>query len=135
MIWMALGAASVVWGAPYAAESKDSAALAELRNRLPNDIRAKVEKAHWDQKLRHDTLARLTPAERNQWLDSLRREATSRRSEVLQNLAPNERERMEFRLRELERQNLQRPRTDNPSNPNRPHQEDRQIPPVPPVFP
>jgi len=126
MIWMALGAATVVWGAPYGTDSKDSAALAELRNRLPDDLRAKVEKAHRDQKLRHDTLARLTPAERTQWLDSLRREATSRRSEVMQNLAPTERERIEFRLRELEQQSLQRPRTDNPNLPNRPRPEDRQ---------
>jgi hypothetical protein len=124
MIWMLLGVGTMLPGAASAASGKDSAALAELRSHLPEDLRIQIEKTRKAHKMRHDTLAKLTPAERNQWLDSLRREAATRRTQMLDNLSPEDRERMEMRLNEMERQVEQKP-PGTPS-PNQPSQGYRQ---------
>lgn len=100
MMWMLLGLGTVL----HAGNAKDSATLTDLRSRLPEDLRAKVELARTELNARRDTLAHLTPQERTQWLDSLRRDAQSRRTHALDNLTPQERERVEARLRQLERE-------------------------------
>ena len=100
------------------ASGKDSAVLAELRSHLPEDLRLRVEKARKAQKTRHDTLAQLTPAERNQWLDSLRHEALTRRTQMLDNLSPEDRNRMEMRLNDIEHQVERKPRGTQPRDPN-----------------
>jgi hypothetical protein len=118
-----IGAVMLMGGpdtASAGAKGSDSATWAELRNRLPDDLRAKVERARQTQKVRRDTLARLSPAERNKWVDSLRREAVTRRSEVLQSLSPDERTRMENRLLELEQQE---DRISQPRNPRTTHKD------------
>lgn len=118
MIWMLLGMGAILPGGGSTASSKDSAGLAELRSHLPEDLRLRVEKARKSQKMRHDTLAQLTPAERNQWLDSLRREALTRRATMLDNLSPEDRSRMEMSLHEMERQVEQKPRGAQLRDPN-----------------
>lgn len=117
MIWMLLGFGTMLPGAS-ATTSKDSAGLAELRSHLPEDLRLQVEKARKAQKSRHDTLALLTPAERNHWLDSLRQEATTRRTQMLENLTPDDRARMETNLQEMEHQVGRKPREQQPHDPN-----------------
>ena len=112
MMWMLLGLGTVL----HAGAANDSATLTELRSRLPDELRAKVELARSELNARRDTLAHLTSQERTQWLDSLRREAQTRRTRALDNLSPQERERVEARLRQLERQvqTRQKAKTPNP---------------------
>jgi len=115
MMWMLLGIGSALHAGAPEVLRKDSAALTELRARLPSDLKAKVELAHTELNARRDTLSRLSSQEKNHWLDSLRREAQTRRTHALDNLTPEERERVEARLRQLEH-NLQN-RPTKPSNP------------------
>jgi len=118
MIWMILGMGAILPVGASATSSKDSAGLAELRSHLPEDLRLRVEKARKAQKVRHDTLAQLTPAEKNQWLDSLRHEALTRRATMLENLSPDDRDRMEMRLNEIEHQVERKPRGTQSRDPN-----------------
>jgi len=115
MMWMLLGIGSALHAGNPDVLRKDSATLTELRSRLPSDLRAKVELAHAELDARRDTLSHLSTQEKIQWLDSLRREAKTRRNHALENLTPEERERVEARLRQLET-NLQK-RPTKPSNP------------------
>ncbi len=103
MIWMLLGLGSMLQAGPAEVVRSDSVALSELRSRLPEHLRVKVEQARAGLQARHDTLSRLTTQERAYWLDSLRRDAQNRRSSALENLTPQEREKVEAHLRELER--------------------------------
>lgn len=118
MTWMMIGAAMIVGGGSVGApRPADSAAWAQLRSQLPEELRAKVERARQNRRIHQDTISRLSPAERSQWLDSLRREAVTRRSDVLQSLSPNERLRMEERFKEMQDQMQQRgplPRNPHP---------------------
>lgn len=115
MMWMLLGIGSVLHAGAPEVLRKDSAALIELRSRLPSDLKAKVELAHAELTARRDTLFHLSTQEKTQWLDSLRREAKTRRTRALDNLTPEERGRVEARLRQLE-SNLQK-RQNKLSNP------------------
>jgi hypothetical protein len=117
MIWMLLGVGTLLPGASASA-SKDSAGLAELRSHLPEDLRLQVEKARKAQRNRHDTLALLSPAEKNRWLDSLRQEATTRRTQMLNNLTPDDRARMEMSLQDMEHQIERKPREPQSRDPN-----------------
>ncbi len=108
-MWMLLGLGSALHAGSIEVSKKDSVTLTELRSHLPADLKAKVEQARTELNARHDTLSRLTVQERNQWLDSLRREAQTRRTHALDNLTPQERERVEARLRQLEHQLQSRP--------------------------
>lgn len=116
MIWMLLGLGSMLpAGVPEAVRS-DSSALSELRSRLPEHLRVKVEQANIDLQARRDTRSQLSAQERSAWLDSLRREARNRRSSALEGLAPQERERMEAHLRQLERSQSLRSKVKSPSS-------------------
>lgn len=116
MIWMLLGLGSLLQaGAPDGARS-DSIALGQLRSRLPEHLRVKVEQARTDLQARRDTLSQLSAQERSSWLDSLRREARNRRSSALEGLAPQERERMEAHLRRLERSQSLRSKVKSPNS-------------------
>ena len=118
MIWMLLGVGAMLPGGGSATSNKDSAGLADLRNHLPDELRLRVEKARKAQKTRHDTLAQLSPAEKTHWLDSLRQEAVTRRTQMLDNLSPDDRDRMQLRLNDLERQVERKPRGTQPRDPN-----------------
>ncbi|MEN9306900.1 MAG: hypothetical protein RL173_832 [Fibrobacterota bacterium] len=115
MMWMLLGIGSVLHAGAPEVLRKDSTALIELRSRLPSDLKAKVELAHAELTARRDTLSHLSTQEKTQWLDSLRREAKTRRTRALDNLTPEERGRVEARLRRLEHMNQNRPaKSSNP---------------------
>ena len=116
MMWMLLGLGSVLHAGAAEVSRKDSVTLTELRSHLPTELRAKVEQARTELNARRDTLSRLSTQERTQWLDSLRREAQTRRTHAMENLTPQERERVEARLRQLERevQTRQKARTSSP---------------------
>jgi DNA-binding transcriptional regulator YbjK len=115
MMWILLGIGSALHAGNPEVLRKDSASLTELRSRLPSDLKAKVELAHTELIARRDTLAHLSSQEKNQWLDSLRREAQTRRTHALENLTPEERERVEARLRQLEHNHQTRPtKSSNP---------------------
>lgn len=117
MMWMLLGLGSLL----YAGESTDvsrtdSSSMIRLRSRLPADLKTKVDQARTELLARGDTLSRLSGQEREIWLENLRREANTRRTRALENLSPQERDRVEARLRKLERDVQKRP-TAKPSNP------------------
>jgi hypothetical protein len=115
MMWMLLGLGSMLHAGTPEVLRKDSATLTELQSRLPSDLKAKVEQAHSELKARRDTLFHLSAQEKNQWLDSLRREAQTRRTHALDNLTPEERARVEARLRQLEHNVQTRPtKSSNP---------------------
>ena len=116
MLWWTIGAIACMGAPGGSTVVRDSAGRPDLRSHLPAELRAKVEKVRQDRKVRQDTLAKMTPGERSQWLDSLRREAVSRRSQVLQSLSPDERERVESRMKDLEQKAIQRPRVQSPGN-------------------
>jgi hypothetical protein len=118
MIWMLLGVGTLLPSGASATSNKDSAGLADLRSHLPEDLRLRVEKARKAQKTRHDTLAQLSPAERTHWLDSLRQEAVTRRTQMLDKLSPDDRDRMQLRLNEMERQVERKPRGTQSRDPN-----------------
>lgn len=115
-MWMLLGLGSLLHAGAADVSGMDSLALTELRAHLPADLKSKVEQARTELKARGDTLSRLTTQERADWLENLRREAKTRRTHAMENLSPQERERMEARLRQLER-NLQDRAKAKPSNP------------------
>jgi hypothetical protein len=117
MMWMLLGLGSVLYAGTSADVSRtDSVAMSQLRSRLPADLKSKVDQARTELQARGDTLSRLSAQDREIWLENLRREAKSRRTNALENLSPQERERVEARLRKLERdvQNLPAAKPSNP---------------------
>jgi hypothetical protein len=117
MMWMLLGLGSVLYAGTTTDVSRtDSVSMSELRSRLPADLKTKVDQARTELLARGDTLSRLNGQEREIWLENLRREAKSRRTNALENLSPQERERVEARLRKLEREVQKRP-TAKPSHP------------------
>jgi hypothetical protein len=110
MFWMLLGVGTLVCGGNTASIRGDSAALADLRNHLPRDLRERVEKVRELARNRHDTLAHLSPSGRIRWTDSLEREVLKRRTQALDTLAPAERRRIEDRMHDIELQSGTRPR-------------------------
>lgn len=102
-------------GAPLETGYKDSIRSAQLRQHLPPELQLRIEEARKELQARRDTLSHLSAAERSQWLDSLRQEAKTRRSKALETLTPEERQRVDARLRELERQVQQHPHKSAPS--------------------
>ena len=115
-MWMLLGLGPVLFAGNADVPGKDSAAVTALRSRLPADLRSKVDVARNELQARRDTLSRLTGPEREVWLDNLRREAKNRRANALESLTPQERERVEARLRKLER-DIQTKPSAKPSQP------------------
>jgi hypothetical protein len=116
MIWMLLGLGSMLQAGATEGARSDSVALSELRSRLPEYLRVKVEQARIDLQARHDTLSQLSAQERSSWLDSLRKEARNRRSSAMERLTPQERERVEAHLRQLERSQSLRSKAKAPSS-------------------
>lgn len=116
MIWMLLGLGSMLQaGAPESVRS-DSVALSELRSRLPEHLRTKVEQARTGLQARRDTLSQLSPQQRSSWLDSLRRDAQNRRSSAMEDLTPQEREKVQAHLRQLERSQSLRSKAKSPNS-------------------
>lgn len=115
MMWMLLGLGSTLAAGGSLELPKDSAAPIEFSRHLPTDLRERVMKARSEMRVRQDSLAQLSLPERAQWLDSLRREAKVQRTQSLERLTPEERARVEDRLRELERKvQLRKQGTSNP---------------------
>lgn len=116
MMALVLGLGVAMHAGAAGGPGSDSSALALMRSRLPEELRSKVEKARADLQAHRDTLARWTAEERNGWLDSIRKAAKNRRSDALDELSPLERQRIEARLRQLERSRSERSgaRTSNP---------------------
>lgn len=116
-MWMLLGLGPVLYAGTSADVSRtDSVAMTQLRSHLPADLKTKVDQARSELSARGDTLSHLSAQEREAWLNNLRREANTRRTHALENLSPQERERVEARLRKLEREVQNRPAA-KPSNP------------------
>lgn len=103
MMWMLLGLGSVISAGNSVELPKDSVEPIEFSRKLPSDLRERVARARADMLVRKDSLAQISLPERARWLDSLRREAKEHRVQALEKLTPEERTRVEERLRELER--------------------------------
>jgi|GEM_PF-3376198 len=108
MMWMLLGIGSALASGGSSEVPRDSVANIEFTRQLPSGLRDRVLKARSEMHLRQDSLARMGLPERTLWLDSLRSAAKARRSQSLERLTPQERSRVEERLRELEHRNQTR---------------------------